>query len=148
MNYPALKTELTTDPANLGYAAMIADGNDDGQAALLNNTPAAVAFAAATKNSFLNSTAGAVVRLALGIGTDNAPLAVATATKWKALLDHSYNADFPIDLSVIAAMGDPVADKVMSAAEFASLTTRVGTRAELIAGGPVTHTDVALALRG
>jgi hypothetical protein len=34
--YAALKTELQTDPTSLGYAAMIAVGNDQGLAELVN----------------------------------------------------------------------------------------------------------------
>lgn len=41
MNYEALKTEIETDPANLGYAALVAIGSDAGIAHLLNTTPAA-----------------------------------------------------------------------------------------------------------
>lgn len=147
-----LAAELSQDPTNLGYAAMVAIGNDDGIATLLNTTPAIIAVATVSKNDFLKATAGAAVRLALGVGTDGQPFASAvTAPKWKALLDHSYAADpgSQIDLSVLPALGDPVAEKVLTAAEYGAMATRTGTRAELVCGvANVSHTNVAFALRG
>ncbi len=158
LDYAALKTELTTDPAGLGYTAPIAAGSDAGVADLINSIGSGSAYLlqlpSIDKNTFLTLTTPAAVRIGIGqTGADGStPLSAAAIAKWTAVLAQGRAADpgSQINLALIATLGSPVADNVMTSAEFAALTTRQGSRAEVLfgAGTVVTSDDVATALRG
>lgn len=148
----ALKVFIEATPAT--FAVPVALGNHNQVAALLNAPGAGVIpLALREKNEFLTYTAAAAVRLAVGVGADGkTPLAQTVIQKWSALLTHSYAADpgSSIDLSVISALGDPVADGVLTPAELTALTSRPGTLAEVTFGAgtvvPVNDVSYALAL--
>lgn len=165
-DYSKLKTELTTDPDKLGYAALKGGlTNHNELAAMLSSTTgpgsAAVAMASVSKNYFLAKTAAAAIRCKAGIGTDGAALPATIATAWYEAVVQARSADGAIDLTLVSALeaicgGDPVTVKVMTSAEYSALTTRAGNRAEVIgAFGPltdsvqgVTPADLGTALMG
>lgn len=139
-----LKNELTNDPLNLGYAGK----TDAERAAILNAASATITLSFQPKNVFLLMTAFSVVRIATDTGTDGQPLASKVGVKWQALIDQARAAD-PGSVISLAGMtshvfGDPVADRIMSQAEYDALTTRVGTRAEVLfgQGSVITETQV------
>ena len=119
MDAATLETEIQTDPRVLGYAALLAAGNDAGVAALLNAIvgpgAATIAPAAIDRNTFLKITLAAAIRIATGVGTDGAALAAGAAAKWGAVLTQARAADpgSQIDLTLLPSLGDPSADRVM-----------------------------------
>jgi hypothetical protein len=50
IDYAAMRSEIVTDPAGVGYAAPYAAGNDDGVAALLNAVGAGAAYSVYKKS--------------------------------------------------------------------------------------------------
>ncbi len=158
IDYSALNAELTADPQSLGFAALLADGDDEGLAALLDAVGSGSAYtltlATLDKNSFLTATTPAAVRLAIGgNGADGStPLTTVVIAKWSAVLAQARAADpgSQINLALLDQLGSPVTDNVMSQAEFTAMTTRQGSRAEVLfgAGTIVSSDDVAEALRG
>lgn len=164
-DYAKLKTELATDPAQLGYAQWIEKGADEDLAVMLNDLGGAgatqVGLTSISKDAFLRATASAAVRCKALVGTDAQPLNQLVATAWYEAVVQARAAGGSIDLTLVAALesicgGDPVAVKVMSQAEFDGMTKRTGSRAEAIGffdslgeiPQKVTHQDVAKALRG
>ena len=157
MDYIALRGEITDDPLGLGYGPLATAGNDAGLAALLNGVGSGADYlltlAYLDKNLFLTITTPAAVRLATGLGADQTnPLGAIVTGKWNAVLEQARAADpgSQINLGLLTQLGNPVSDNVMTADEFAALTTRQGSRAEVLggAGTVVTSDDIALALRG
>jgi hypothetical protein len=134
INYLALKNEVANDPLHLGYS-----GKTDAQVAALGDSlssagAATVTMTALSKNAFLAATVAAAVRCATGLDINNAALGAGIAAKWNAVLQQAQNADpgSLINLSLVesGALGSPVADKVMTQAEYNALVTRPGTRFE------------------
>src|SRR5438552_1527899 len=156
MDAAILGTEIQTDPKALGYAALVAAGQDADVAAALNARSgpgaATISLAAIDRNTFLKITTAAAIRVATGIGSDGAALAAGAAAKWGAVLAQARAADpgSQIDLTLLPSLGDPSADRVMAPSELAALTTRTGSRAEVLfgPGTVVTPSDVSFALRG
>ena len=156
MDAATLETEIQTDPRALGYAALLAAGNDAGIAALLNavtgSGAATIALASIDRNTFLKITTAAAIRVATGIGSDGGALAAGAAVKWGAVLAQARAADpgSQIDLTLLPSLGDPSADRVMAPSELAALTTRTGSRAEVLFGPGtiITPSDISFALRG
>ena len=157
MTTAALASELSTDPASMGYAALIAAGNVNGIVALINSLTspgaATITLSSVPKNTFLAGTLAAAVRLGVGIGTDNqTQLSAAILAKWGAVFSQARAADpgSAIDLTLMtsAALGNPVTDLVMAQAEYTALTSRTGTRAEVLwgAGTAPANEDVIAAL--
>jgi hypothetical protein len=129
-----LKTEISTNPKSMGYS-----GKTDTQVAALLNAMTGVGAQTVTllstpKDTFLAGTVAASIRLTTGVGTDGAALAPLAVAKWSAVLAQAKAASSQasIDLTLLSAIGDPVADKVMTDAEHAALLTRVGSRAEVV----------------
>lgn len=137
----ALAAELAADPQGLGYAANTGVANDAANAALLNaltgNGAGTITVSTIDRNSFLNITTPAAVRLAVGLGSDNeTQLSAGVVAKWSAVLAQARAADDGSQIPVdgISALGNPVTDLVMLESELAALTTRIGSRAEVLWG--------------
>jgi hypothetical protein len=157
MNYTALNQELASDPFSLGFAPLATSGSDSGLAGLLNAVRSGADFLLTLtyldKNQFLTATTPAAVRLAIGFGADDATgLTTAVVAKWNAVLAQARAADpgSQVNLGLLQQLGSPVADNVMTADEFAAMTRRQGSRAEVLfgPGTTITSDDVATALRG
>lgn len=151
----ALAAELGADPQKLGYAAPLAAGADGAIADLLNAATgpgaATISLAALARNDFLIATSVVAVRLAVGVGSDGqTPLTTTVIAKWSAALTQARAADpgSGIDLAVIQLLGNPVTDNVLTQAELTGITSRIGSRSEVLfgAGAVVNHADVSKAL--
>ena len=134
MDYAALKTELKTDPANMGYAALMAIGNDVGLAALLNAPKVGVSVpvgfipseqvVAALNGSELNALTAAqkdTLRVYFTPATVDALPGSAPRTYLLSL--------FPGGTATRAAL--------------VALVDRIGTRAEELGFGSVSSDDIA-----
>lgn len=138
----ALKTELQTDPAALGYAALIAAGADQGCADALNLLRAGASFSVQlptitsldvqscldpTEFAALSATALSQLNVMLSGGTVNV-----AAANVRTILGAIFPGGGPTRTAIIA------------------IVKRQGSRAEVLggAGTIITHQDVAKALRG
>ena len=137
----ALKNELQTDPASLGYALMITKGDDAGPTRLLN-TPAGTAFF--RSDVTMHDIVAAI-----------APADFAAITALQiAKLQLMFSGVTAIDLTVPSVR--QILQAIMAGASAPTLAAlvamakRSGSRAETLfgVGITVTPTDVAIALRG
>lgn len=138
----ALKSEITTDPAALGYAALVAAGDDAGVAAALNLARAGTAY---------QQYRGPLPAYQVVNATDPADWAALTAQekqRYQTLtgagqVDTS-NANLRAMFSAMFPAGST------TRANLTNLALRQGSRAEVLfgPGTTITHADVAAALRG
>jgi hypothetical protein len=138
----SLKTELTTDPASLGYAPLIVLGSHNQISALINAVgDTDVQLPSMDRDSFLTAVLPGVIRLA--------SLDVAIQSKWDRLLAVARAASVISIAAVTGIMAMAVSDGVMTSDEVAGIGKRKGSRAEVVFGaGVVVFTDdVSLALR-
>lgn len=149
IDYTRLRSEITTDPLTLGYAARVSLGNDQGIAALLNATTgsgaAEITLTSMTNEVFVTAFLPYLPNVA----------ALSDASKkdmywniWQAILS------MPIikftSSNVTGMLTQAVADAILSQVEATALMQRVGSRAEVLFGQDtvITVNDVSLALRG
>ena len=132
----ARKAEIANDPKGLGYAGK----SDAAIAALMNSIVGpgaeAIALPSITKDAFLALTIPAAIRLALSVGADGQALDAAVVAKWSAVLEQAKatSSQGTIPLTMLSAIGDPVAERVLNQGELAALTVRVGSRIEKLEG--------------
>lgn len=124
MNYAVLANARKSAP----FDGTFNDVNDLAVFNSVDNTAPKVSQLSVLKNEFLTLTASAKLRLDLGLtGADNqTQLNVNVIAKWKSAIDRADNADpaTPIDLQLVSAYGNPVADNVMTQAEYNALFIR------------------------
>ncbi len=147
MDYSQLQTELSTDPENLGYAALVAAGSDSGLVDLLNAVGSGSAYVVTvttlTKDQALVATTPIVFAITRASILPDANI----IAYWSSMLDHLRAAD-QIDVPTVAALLDgAIADGVLTQDQVTAATTRQGSRAEVLfgAGTVITDTDVAIA---
>jgi hypothetical protein len=148
MDYTVLKKELEADPLGLGYAPLLASGNDTGLCALLNSRigpgTGVVSLSSVSRTDFLLACAPAY----LVLPTLNA----AVQAKWDRILAVIGAAD-RIDCTdprVQALLSAAVIDGVLTSDQATAINQRTGSRAEVLLGAGValTESDVVQALRG
>lgn len=147
LTYPALKTELQADPATIGYAALVASGNDVGLAALLNEVRAGISIRRP-------DIAPAEILEAID-ARDFEPTPNVLAVAWFGSLTRQERVrllnDDGSQTRVLANLRRLLLalDTNGSRARLQDMANRPGSRAEQLfgAGVVVTHQDVAIALR-
>jgi hypothetical protein len=138
-----LTAELTTDPAAVGYAAMVASGNDAAIVAALNATSAAVVSSASmTRDDFLT----AILPAGLSLATKDA----ATQAKWDRLIGLACAANTIVVANIAGLLQLAVGDGLLTADQAGAVGKRSGSRAEVLFGADtiVSLGDVSFALRG
>jgi hypothetical protein len=139
--HAALKTELTTDPAAMGYAPMVAKGDDAGPVTLLN-APAGSAFF--RSDVTIHDIVGAVAP------ADFAALAALQIAKLQLLFAGVSTIDLSLATNRTILAGIFTGASAPTLTALVAMAKRAGSRAETLfgAGAVVTPTDVAVALRG
>jgi hypothetical protein len=147
INYAALKTELQTDPLNLGYATPLAAGNCTTPASLLNALTgpgaATITLTSMTNQQFVT----AFLPYLGNVFTLSAPKQAFYSMIWDAVLAMS-TISFA-NASVTGLMEQAVTDNLMTSPQATALTQRIGSRAEVLFGQDtiIAHLDIATALR-
>ncbi len=150
MDYTALKSELLTDPAKVGYASYMPAGMPANTAAIANLLNAAtgpgagvVALATIDHDDFVADILPAVL-------TTLPTLSTALQTKWNTIL-----AQFSTSSEVLLTnattqtlLSGAVTDGLATQAQVTAWTTRAGSRAEVLfgAGTVAAQSDVMAAL--
>jgi hypothetical protein len=137
MDLTALKTELTTDPAGLGYAALVASGHTAGLADLLNAPNAAIRVNRGVIEAY---------RIVNAIVPGDWAALTAAQKQSLQLIISAGQVDVS-DVNVRQAFVDAFGAGTATRAALVGLATRDGSRAEQVLGQPVSHLDVARALR-
>lgn len=139
-----LKTEVLGDPAGIGYAAHVAAGACGTIADMLNamDGPGAgtITLAWQRRDPFLSGLIPSILALA--------EKDAAVQAKWDRVLATLRAAEW-IDVAKATQLLDlAMADGLIDGAGIAALTTRTGSRAEVLfgEGASVTYQDVAIAL--
>lgn len=128
----ALKSELTTDPLSLGYAAPRAAGAMQTIADILNATTgpgaATVTYASLSRDAFVSGLRPGLFALPT--------LSAAIQAKYSLLIQSVIGTvdAVVIDATTLAFLADAVADGVMTQAQVTAFTTRTGSRAEVLLG--------------
>lgn len=161
MDHDALRSEIETDPAGVGYAALVAAGNDTAVAGLLNADfdthlgLVGIPDVQAELHKFVHSS-GLPVWLVIEDTADdtqaNAGLRAACRMVRAVATSRYENVDLSL-LAVAGALDALLLGGVLTEAQreaLDDLATRARSRAEVVfgAGVVVSHTDVAVALRG
>jgi hypothetical protein len=141
-----LAAEINIDPLGLGFAALVASGDDRGIADALNSLAAPgaalVTMSSMTRDQFLT----AILPAALVLATKDAP----TQAKWDRLIALARSADAiePAVVTPLVAMAQ--GDGLLTTDQAAAIGKRTGSRAEVLwgAGTIIAQQDVAFALRG
>ena len=158
MDYTALASEVNSDPAALGLAALVAAGSDAGVAAALNEVRTGDAYLVnkgmMSRAQFVFDWSSIMIRIP-GLASGKAPF-------WQFACQLILGAD-QIDVGSALLNGtltngsltgglrqQAVADGLCTDAEWAGCAYRQGSRAEVLwgAGTTVSANDVAVALRG
>ncbi|MFL6141664.1 MAG: hypothetical protein ACJ72N_07315 [Labedaea sp.] len=135
-----LTAELNGDPAALGYAVLVATGDDAGVAAILN---------APTATNVFRNNIGVHEVVAAIAPADFAALTVLQVAKLQLLFTGTTTID-ATSANTRALFVGIFAGMATSAASLTALASRPGSRAEVLfgTGTVVTASDVSLALRG
>lgn len=146
-----LKTELTTDPAALGYAPSVTAGNHNALAAMLNAIGTTViTLTSQTKGAVLLGIVPALDQLAVGTDLSSAAIPAAVSAKWQSRFQALSAGSDSLQLSpqFIGMLGQLVTDKLMTQAQVDAFTKRTGSRAEFLWGNgtTVSSNDVRIAL--
>lgn len=142
IDYAALKTEIQTDPAVLGYSVPLAAGNDHGIADILNAVGAGATFQVnreAITTAFFLSNVSSAEYLAL------AQLKLLQLTPLMAAQTIDIN-DASTQAILIGVFGNPSTTRT----NIIALLKRQGSRGEVLfgRGTAITASDVSFALRG
>jgi hypothetical protein len=156
MDYTALRTEIQTDPTQLGYAALVASGSDAGIATLLNTpTTTQINRGIITRSDFMYLF-GFVFTNVAGLADSNIRagwawnLQLVNATEKVNLSSAGINGDLAVSPPIIGVRQQAVATGLCTDAQWVSIAYRPGTRAEVLwgVGSAVSANDVSIALRG
>ena len=152
MDYVALKTELTTDPKGLGYASTLPT-SDIATAALLNNLtgPGAgtVTIPSFTRGQLLDLSIPMEDQLNTGSNVSGVAFTQLLINKWDGRFNALRSGDSVIQLSAISnLLNSAVTDGLTTSAYITQITTRTGSRAEVLfgAGTIVQHQDISKAM--
>ena len=134
----ALKSEIQTDPAKLGYAAYI--GVSDNQlAAMLNATTgtgaATISLSTVTKGALLLGIIPWLDQIASGKTLAGATLTADVITKWQQRAQVLQAADATIVVVQVAPMmAEAITDGIGTQAQIDAVAKRTGSRAEVLFG--------------
>jgi len=151
MDYAALYTELTTDPAAVGYASAVTAGNDNACAALLNAPSAAVVtLTSIGKGALLRGIIPALDQLASGVDVNASALTAQIQSKWNNRFAALRAGDdvIALDAPLMVMLGQLVTDNIVTQAVIDAFSKRTGSRAEVLfgAGTVVQPHDVTVAM--
>jgi hypothetical protein len=152
MDYAALRAELTTDPAKLGYGPLLAAGSANRVADLLNApTQAGLGKVGITPMLIWIAKHGVMARLRAGAASDNAGLASISEVALMLVSNPNIDAiDFGLP-DVQAMLGALVQAGVIPADAYQELTgiaTVQRSRAQVLGWGHVSADDVSRAMEG
>ena len=147
---PGLTSELTTDPMKLGYANYLT--SDIAQAGLLNartgagsGTVTHIALSRGDWDALLIPMDDLVVS---GLNTSGTALAAGVQAKWLARIAAFRAGDPMVSVSIMTPLlNSAVTDGILTTASITAITTRLGSRAEILwgVGTSVTPKDIAIA---
>jgi hypothetical protein len=127
----ALKSEISTDPKAIGYAAQITVENDNGVANLINALTGAGAVTITLQTMTHDAFAMMIAPAVMALGTATAAL----NTKWTPLLNLvSGITTVHLTPTVFGMVNGLVTDALLTAAAVTAGTTRTGSRAEVLWG--------------
>lgn len=143
MTFAALKTEIQTDPAGVGYASAVASGADGAVADLINTVRAGAAY------SIFKSSVPIAALVANIDSTNFAALTALQLAKLQLLFAGSASLD-ATDLNTRNIVTGVFTGMAATLANLTILVKRQGSRAEVLWGDGtrITADDVAHALRG
>ena len=147
MDYSALKTELTTDPKGLGYAASLASTNDVQTAALINAATGPGAAVVPLVSLSHGDFAMLIAPVVMGLSTATAAL----QAKWAPMLQLLGGVNTVNLTSEVMGMLDDLSTDFPTpfpASAVTAATTKEGSRAEVLwgAGTVISWQDVAIAM--
>ena len=152
IDYTALKTEITTDPVAVGYASQL-NKSDIAVAAMLNattgNGAASIQIPSMSKGSWIASLISLEDLVASGLNASGAALSSGVIAKWNARIAELRGGDSTIQTVVmLPLLNSAVTDGLITSTFVTQITTRMGSRAEVLfgAGTTVVHQDVSKAL--
>lgn len=140
VDYAALKNEIDTDPATIGYAPLVTSGDDVGIANLLNQVRAGTSITKAFIP--LEDVLAAIVKTEFDSLTSAQKTVVDQFIRGTRIKSG--------DANMRATLGALFAAGTTTRANLVALSTRTGSRAEVLFGEGIVigHADVARALRG
>ena len=152
MDYTLLKTELTTDPLGLGYASTLPT-SDIATASLLNSLTgkgtATITIPLFSRGELLALLIPLEDQLSSGVTISNTALTQLVLNKWSGRFDALRSGDTFIATNIIIPMlNSAVTDNITTTAFIAQITTRTGSRAEVLfgAGTVIQHSDISKAM--
>ncbi len=147
-----LHTELTTDPVVVGYAAQLGK-SDIAVAAMCNattgNGAATIQIPSMSKGSWIASLLPLEDLVASGLNLSGVALSTGVIAKWNARIAEIRGGDSTIATYImLPLLNSGVSDGLLTTAFVTQITTRIGSRAEVLfgAGATVVHEDVSKAL--
>ena len=152
MDYTLLKTELTTDPLGLGYASTLPT-SDIATASLLNSLTgkgtATITIPLFSRGELLALLIPLEDQLSSGVTISNTALTQLVLNKWSGRFDALRSGDTFIATNIILPLlNSAVTDNIATAAYITQITTRTGSRAEVLfgAGTVIQHSDISKAM--
>ncbi len=152
MDYTALHTELTTDPLAIGYSAQL-NISDIAVAAMLNattgNGAATITIPSLSRGQWDALLIPLEDQVASGLNLSGAALSSAVIAKWNARIASLRAGDQTIQTSVMTPfLNSAVTDGLITSAFLTQITTRMGSRAEVLfgAGTVAQWQDIARAM--
>lgn len=152
MDYGALKTELTTDPLGLGYASTLPT-SDIATAGLINALTgkgmATIQVPSFSRGALLALLIPLEDQLSSGANVSGAAFTQLVLAKWSGRFDALRSGDPQIPTALILPLlNSAVTDGLTTAAYVTQITTRTGSRSEVLfgAGTLVQHQDISKAM--
>ena len=138
ISYPSLNVELTTDPKGLGYANTLPT-SDIATAALLNNLTGpgvgTVTIPSFTRGQLLDLSIPLEDQLNTGTSVSGVTFTQLLINKWTGRFDALRSGDPVIQTSaIINLLNSAVTDGLTTSAYVTQITTRTGSRAEVLFG--------------
>ena len=133
-----LKNEILTDPLKVGYSSYVGISNV-ALAGMLNATTgpgaAIIQLSTITKGSLLLQIVPWLDQLSTSQTVSGTAIPAATVTKWQQRFQALQAADPTIAVSSLLPMMDNgISDGIATAAQVSSITTKIGSRAEVLFG--------------
>lgn len=143
-----LNSELTTDPMGMGYAAYVGV-SDNTLADMLNSLTskgaATIQLVNVSKGALLLSSVPLTDQLAAGLTLSGSAIPSATQQKWISRFDALRSADPVLEVSqMMPLLESAVQDGIASSAWVTAVTTRTGSRAEVLWGAGTVITPVQI----
>ena len=152
MDYTLLKTELTTDPLGLGYASTLPT-SDIATAFLLNSLTgkgtATITIPLFSRGELLALLIPLEDQLSSGVTISNTALTQLVLNKWSSRFYALRSGDTFIATNImLPLLNSAVTDNITTAAFITQITTRTGSRAEVLfgAGTVIQHSDISKAM--